>query len=95
MAHGVRGAIHQARVAYETSGGAGRIHMNVLWEMGGAERVLLGALEGAKGLIGSRVAQVIAGRPPVPEHASDENTFHRVEIENWQGETIMTLDDGG
>lgn len=51
VAHGVRGAIHQARVAYETSGGAGRIHMNVLWEMGGAERVLVGALEGAKGLI--------------------------------------------
>lgn len=51
VAHGVRGAIHQARVAWETSGGHGRIHMNVLWEMGGAERVLLGALEGAKGLI--------------------------------------------
>jgi len=51
VAHGVRGAIHQARVAYETSGGAGRIHINVLWEMGGAERVLTGALEGAKGLI--------------------------------------------
>lgn len=51
VAHGVRGAIHQARVAWETSGGGGRIHMNVLWEMGGAERVLLGALEGAKGLI--------------------------------------------
>lgn len=51
VAHGVRGAIHQARVAWETSSGLGRIHMNVLWEMGGAERVLLGALEGAKGLI--------------------------------------------
>jgi len=51
VAHGVRGAIHQARVAHETAGGAGRIHINVLWEMGGAERVLLGALEGAKGLI--------------------------------------------
>ncbi len=51
VAHGVRGAVHQARVAHETSGGQGRIHINVLWEMGGAERVLLGALEGAKGLI--------------------------------------------
>lgn len=51
VAHGVRGAIHQARVAHETAGGNGRIHINVLWEMGGAERVLIGALEGAKGLI--------------------------------------------
>ncbi len=51
VAHGVRGAIHQARVAHETAGGAGRIHINVLWEMGGAERVLEGVLEGAKGLI--------------------------------------------
>lgn len=51
VAHGVRGAVHQARVAYETAGGQGRIHINVLWEMGGAERVLVGALEGAKGLI--------------------------------------------
>ncbi len=31
--------------------GEGRIHINVLWEMGGCERVLIGALEGAKGLI--------------------------------------------
>ncbi len=51
VAHGVRGAIHQARVAHDVSGGAGRIHINVLWEMGGADRVLIGALEGAKGLI--------------------------------------------
>ena len=31
--------------------GEGRIHMNVLWEMAAAERVLHGVLEGAKGLI--------------------------------------------
>ena len=51
LAHAVRGAIHQARVAYERASGRGRIHMNVLWEMAGAERVLTAALEGAKGLI--------------------------------------------
>ncbi|MFO1070801.1 MAG: nitronate monooxygenase [Geminicoccaceae bacterium] len=49
--HSIRAAISQARIAHETSRGEGRIHMNVLWEMGGCERVLLGALEGAKGLI--------------------------------------------
>lgn len=51
IAHGVRGAIYQARVAYETAKGGGPIHMNVLWEMGGAEDVLHGTLQGAKGLI--------------------------------------------
>ena len=51
VAHAVRGAIHQARVAYERAAGAGPIHMNVLWEMGGAERVLHGTLQGARGLI--------------------------------------------
>lgn len=48
---GIRGAIRQAQIAHETSNGEGRIHINVLWEMGGAEEILEGALEGAKGLI--------------------------------------------
>ena len=43
--------IKQARIAHEVSGGQGRLHMNVLWEMGGAERVLEGVMEGAKGMI--------------------------------------------
>ncbi|MBI4968614.1 MAG: nitronate monooxygenase [Rhodospirillales bacterium] len=51
IAFGIRGGIHQARIAHEIAGGKGRIHVNVLWEMGGAERVLNGILEGAKGLI--------------------------------------------
>ena len=33
------------------SSGQGRIHMNVLWEMAAAERILHGVLEGARGLI--------------------------------------------
>ncbi|HEY0834107.1 MAG TPA: nitronate monooxygenase [Azospirillum sp.] len=51
IAYGVRGGIAQAQIAHEVSNGQGRIHMNVLWEMGGAEHVLHGVLEGAKGLI--------------------------------------------
>ncbi len=47
----IKGGIEQARIAYEISGGNGRIHMNILWEMGGAERVLHGILQGAKGMI--------------------------------------------
>jgi NAD(P)H-dependent flavin oxidoreductase YrpB (nitropropane dioxygenase family) len=51
VAYAVAGGIEQARVAHERGGGQGRIHMNVLWEMAAAERVLHGVLEGAKGLI--------------------------------------------
>jgi NAD(P)H-dependent flavin oxidoreductase YrpB (nitropropane dioxygenase family) len=51
VAQGIRGGITQIRIAHENSGGEGRLHLNVLWEMGGSERVLNGVLEGAKGLI--------------------------------------------
>lgn len=46
-----RGAVTQARIAHEKSNGQGRIHMNILWEMGGAEEILIHTLEQAKGLI--------------------------------------------
>ncbi len=51
IAFAIQGGINQARIAHEMSGGEGRIHMNVLWEMGAAERILHGILEGAKGLV--------------------------------------------
>ena len=51
IAYAIAGGIHQARVAHERSNGQGRIHMNVLWEMAAAERILHGVLEGARGLI--------------------------------------------
>ncbi len=52
VAFAIRGGIAQARVAYETSGGRGRIHMNVLWEAAAsAARSCTAILEGAKGLI--------------------------------------------
>ena len=41
------GAVQQAKLAYDMAGGNGRIHMNVLWEMGGAERILTNTLERA------------------------------------------------
>jgi nitronate monooxygenase len=49
--YSIMGGISQARLAHETRRGEGRVHMNVLWEMGGCERVLQGILDGAKGLI--------------------------------------------
>jgi nitronate monooxygenase len=51
IAYSIAGGIEQARVAYERSNGDGRIHMNVLWEMAAAERILHGVLDGARGLI--------------------------------------------
>ena len=51
IAYAIQGGIYQARIAHEIAGGQGRIHMNVLWEMAAAERILHGVLEGAKGLI--------------------------------------------
>ena len=51
VAQGIEGGIKQAKIAHEVSNGNGRLHMNVLWEMGGAERVLEGVMEGAKGMV--------------------------------------------
>ena len=51
IAFAIKGGIHQARQAHELAGGRGRIHANILWEMGGAERVITGVLEGARGLV--------------------------------------------
>lgn len=51
VSYAIRGGIAQARLAHDTAGGQGRIHMNVLWEAAATSRVLHGVLEGAKGLI--------------------------------------------
>ncbi|MSO64994.1 MAG: nitronate monooxygenase [Alphaproteobacteria bacterium] len=51
ISYAIKGGVAQARIAYETAGGKGPIHMNVLWEMAAAERVLVGVLENARGLI--------------------------------------------
>ena len=51
ISYAIKAAISQARIAHDVRGGEGRLHMNVLWEMASCERVLTGALEGARGLI--------------------------------------------
>jgi NAD(P)H-dependent flavin oxidoreductase YrpB (nitropropane dioxygenase family) len=51
VGYSIRGGITQARIAHETAGGAGRLHMNILWEMAAAERILHGILAEAKDLI--------------------------------------------
>ena len=49
--YGIKGGIAQAIEARERGGPKARIHANILWEMGGAERVIRGVLDGAKGLV--------------------------------------------
>jgi len=49
--HSIRGGVEQARIAHEVSNGNGRINMNILWEMGGAEEILHGILSQAKEFI--------------------------------------------
>ena len=49
--YAIDGAVAQVRRAYDIAGGKGAININVLWEMGGAQRVLEGVLERTKGLV--------------------------------------------
>jgi hypothetical protein len=49
--YAIDGAVAQVQRAYDVSGGNGAININVLWEMGGAQRVLEGTLERTKGMV--------------------------------------------
>ena len=51
LAYSIQGGVTQARVAHEIAGGQGRIHMNVLWEMGACEQVLHGVLSQTKNIV--------------------------------------------
>jgi len=51
VAYAIEGAVEQVKRAFEISGGKGAININVLWEMGGAQRVLHGVLERTKGMV--------------------------------------------
>src|SRR6201992_2427504 len=49
--YAIDGAVEQVKRAYDLASGKGAININVLWEMGGAQRVLQGVLERTKGLV--------------------------------------------
>ena len=49
--YAIDGAVQQVQKAYDIANGRGAININVLWEMGGAQRVLHGVLEKTKGLV--------------------------------------------
>ncbi|MDD5585678.1 MAG: nitronate monooxygenase [Alphaproteobacteria bacterium] len=75
VAFGIEGGIAQAQRAFDLAGNEGRIHVNVLWEMGGAERILQGVLEKTKGLVHGITCG--AGMPyRVAEIAAKFNTYY-------------------
>ncbi|API59454.1 2-nitropropane dioxygenase [Tardibacter chloracetimidivorans] len=51
VAYAIDGGVEQVQRAWDIAGGKGAININVLWEMGGAQRVLEGILERTKGLV--------------------------------------------
>ena len=51
VAYAIDGAVEQVKRAFEIAGGKGAININILWEMGGAQRVLHGVLEKTRGMV--------------------------------------------
>lgn len=47
----IDGTVDQIKIAHEKSNGKGRIHVNMLWELGGSQAILDGVLERTKGLL--------------------------------------------
>ena len=47
----IKGGIAQAKLAHEISEGKGRIHMNVLWEMGGSIPILEGVMDSCEKMV--------------------------------------------
>ena len=73
--HSIEGIISQAKIAHEIASGKGRVHINVLWEQGGAQQIITEALAGAKGLIDGVTCG--AGMPyKLAEIASSFKTFY-------------------
>lgn len=72
---GIKGGLAQAKIAHEVSNGNGPIHINILWEMGGAEEILRGVLEGSRGLISGVTCG--AGMPyKLAEIAAEYNIYY-------------------
>ncbi|CAK8163431.1 Nitronate monooxygenase [Candidatus Xenohaliotis californiensis] len=51
VAYSVNGGISQAKIAHDISKGSGGLHINILWEMGSAQRILHGIMEKVSGFI--------------------------------------------
>ena len=51
ITNAIDGTVDQIKVAHEKSNGKGRIHVNMLWELGGSQQILDGVLKKTKGLL--------------------------------------------
>ncbi len=51
IAYSIAGGVEQVRRAWDLAGGQGAININILWEMGGAQRVLEGVLAATRGMV--------------------------------------------
>ncbi|GER02519.1 2-nitropropane dioxygenase [Iodidimonas nitroreducens] len=49
--YSIEGGVEQVRRAHENAGGGGAININILWEMGGAQRILEGVLDKTRELV--------------------------------------------
>jgi len=76
--YAIAGAVEQVRRAFDIAGGKGAININVLWEMGGAQRVLQGVLERTKGLVAGVTCG--AGMPYKLSEIAAEHEVHYLPI---------------
>nr|WP_281299985.1 MULTISPECIES: nitronate monooxygenase [unclassified Iodidimonas] len=68
--YSIEGGVEQVHRAHESAGGGGAININILWEMGGAQRILEGVLDKTRELVSGvtcgagmpyRLAEICAG----------------------------------
>ena len=88
--YGIKGGIKQAQIAHEVSSGKGRIHINILWEMGGAQKILESILEKTKGMVHGVTCG--AGMPyKLAEIASKFNVFYYPIVSSARAFKILFL----
>ena len=88
--YGIKGGIKQAQIAHEVSSGKGRIHINILWEMGGAQKILESILEKTRGMVHGVTCG--AGMPyRLAEIASKFNVFYYPIVSSARAFKILFL----
>ncbi|MDA9559030.1 nitronate monooxygenase [Alphaproteobacteria bacterium] len=88
--YGIKGGIKQAKIAHEVSSGKGRIHINILWEMGGAQKILESILDKTRGMVHGVTCG--AGMPyKLAEIASKFNVFYYPIVSSARAFKILFL----
>ena len=88
--YGITGGIKQAQIAHEVSSGRGRIHINILWEMGGAQKILESILDKTKGIVHGVTCG--AGMPyKLAEIAAKFNVFYYPIVSSARAFKILFL----